>query len=74
MGPSFDKIPEIELPPVLMTWKICLLKGRRTNDAITTKGRIVVVSSSSEKEAAARDDSAAAAALSKIRFDSHERR
>ena len=26
MGPSFDKIPEIELPPVLMTWKICLLK------------------------------------------------
>ena len=25
MGPSFDKIPEIELPPVLMTWKICLL-------------------------------------------------
>ena len=51
------------------------LKGRRTNDAITTKGRIVVVSSSSEKEAAAaRDDAAAAAALSKIRFDSHERR
>ena len=27
MGSSFDKIPEIELPPVLMTWKICLLKA-----------------------------------------------
>ena len=26
MGPSFNKIPEIELPPVLMTWKICLLR------------------------------------------------
>ena len=26
MGPSFDKIQEIEVPPVLMTWKICLLK------------------------------------------------
>ena len=25
MGLSFGKIPEIEVPPVLMTWKICLL-------------------------------------------------
>ena len=27
MGPSFGKIPEIELPRVLMAWKICLLKA-----------------------------------------------
>ena len=26
MGPSFDKIQEIEVPPVLEPWKICLLK------------------------------------------------
>ena len=31
MGPSFDKIPEIVLPPVLMTWKICLLNAGLTN-------------------------------------------
>ena len=24
-GPSFGKIPEIKVPPVLMTWKMCLL-------------------------------------------------
>ena len=29
MGPSFNKIQEIELPPVLMTWKICLLRKRK---------------------------------------------
>ena len=27
MGRSFGKIPEIEVPPVLMTCKMCLLKG-----------------------------------------------
>ena len=26
MGPNFGKIPEIEVPYVLMTWKICLLR------------------------------------------------
>ena len=26
MAQSFDKIPEIEVPPVLKTWKMCLLK------------------------------------------------
>ena len=26
MGPSFGKIPEIEVPPVLKTWKMCLLR------------------------------------------------
>ena len=26
MGPSFGKIPDMALPAVLMTWKICLLK------------------------------------------------
>ena len=31
MEPSFDKIPEIELPSVLMTWKICLLRVANEN-------------------------------------------
>ena len=28
MGPSFGKIPEIEVPPVLKTWKMCLLRSK----------------------------------------------
>ena len=43
MGPSFDKIPEIVLPPVLMTWKICLLRPfpdhSRTFQAIPDNSR-----------------------------------
>ena len=31
MGPSFDKIPEIELPSVVMTWKIFLLRVANEN-------------------------------------------
>ena len=28
MAPSFGKIPEMEVPPVLKTWKMCLLNHR----------------------------------------------
>ena len=41
MQPSFDKIPEIELPPVLMTWKICLLKTFKMHQKVVANSNFV---------------------------------